>query len=245
MGHIDDLRQKFPNQYITIIFALILTMLLNLPKIGEYDLVIYSLFVSIFTTIIVEAIAVYIKREKKVLETAIVTSLVITNIIKPGEYQLIAVASVLAILLKHLIRFNNSPIFNPATLGLFIALRLVVNPITKELWWGNYNTIAIIILGFLVAWRIRKLLISFSYLIVYTAIAYFQIGQQAFSFFPFFSAFFMLTEPKTSPMQINKQIIFGAFAAIAIQFFIILNLPSVYLLGILAANLFKIVLNKF
>lgn len=243
MKFLGYIQKKLPNAHITIIVSLILTALINAQY--DYGTVAVSGIIAIATALIVDSAAVYIKTKKLVAsETAIISALIITNIFKPGEFLFIAIAAAIAMILKHVIRYKNAPIFNPATLGLFIAFRFVSDPIAKELWWGNYNTLAVVVLGLIVSWRICKLAISFSYLITHTVIAYLRVGLDAFAFFPFFSAFFMLTEPKTSSMQLKKQIISGAIAAIAIHAFVLLNLPSAYLLGILTANLAKLAIDK-
>src|SRR3989338_3513905 len=260
MWFLGYIQKKLPNAYKIIIFSLILTAIINAQQFG-YEQVAISATIAIVTTLILDTIATYIKTKSRDLrsrspevsktsrkvilsETALISALIITNIFKPGEFLFIAITAALAMILKHVIRYKNAPIFNPATLGLFIIFRFVSDPVASELWWGNYNTLAVVALGLIVSWRIKKLAISFSYLIVHTLISYFRFGNAAFAFFPFFSAFFMLTEPKTSPSQMKKQIIFGTFAAIVIHIFVLLNLPSAYLLGILTANAAKLALDR-
>lgn len=239
-----EIEQELPDPHQTIIAALIILLLINAPQFS-YEVVIFSAVVAIFVAIMTDGVMTYLKSRNFISsQTSMITALIIINIFRPDEFLFIAVATFLAILLKNVIRFDNSPIFNPAALGLFIAFRLVSNPLASEIWWGNNNTIAVILLGLIVAWRIHKLTISFSFLLTNALISYLRFGIDALAFFPFFSAFFMLTEPKTSPHALKKQIIFGAFAAVAIHVFAYFNLPSVYILAILYVGILKFFLGE-
>ena len=124
---------------------------------------------------------------------------------------------------------------NPA--AGFLFLLFLFRP-ELELWWANSNLLLIGLLGILVALRIGRLASSISFLLAWTAIALaiihpFPLGLHHF---PFFLAFFMLTEPKTTPFKLREQVAFGVGVAVMEHAFSIAGLPSGALLALLVAN---------
>lgn len=244
-GFFNLLYKKFPDPYTTIIFSLIIIFIINSGL--TYNVVI-AFLIATLTAFIVETSILYFKFKRYVFpKTAIITSLIVVSIVDPGSRLIIFLSVLLALIFKHIIKYNDVPVFNPATSGLFVALMLNPNAGT---WWANSNIIVILILGTIVSWRIGKLAISYSYLLGYTIISvlinlflYSNTFNQSFgfavSFFPFFSGFMMLTEPRTSPNSIKAQLIFGIFAAIMMQLFQYLDFVSPFLIGIVLSNLLR------
>ncbi len=244
-GFLNLLYKKFPDPYTTIIFSLIIIFIINSGL--NYNAVI-AFSIATLTAFIVETSVLYFKFKKYIFpKTAIISSLIVVSIVDSGSWLIIFLAVLLALVLKHIIRYNDAPIFNPATSGLFVALMLNPNAGT---WWANSNTLAILILGTIVSWRTGKLAISYSYLLSYIIISvlmnlflYSNTFNQSFglavSFFPFFSGFMMLTEPRTSPNSVKAQLIFGVFAAIMMQLFQYLQFVSPFLIGIMLSNLLR------
>ena len=237
------IQSKLPNPYATTIIALILIAIVNGEGFG-YDKVLLSGIIAVIIAVGIEAIVIYMKTKKIVLsQSAAISGLIITNIFLPGEYLLVGATSAVTIVLKTLIKWKNRPLFNPAALGLFIMF--LIYP-ANEAWWGDSNALAILIVGLIVSWRIRKLQFSIPYLITYIVLRYLQIGQPALEFFPFFAAFIMFTEPKTTPVK--DSIIGAVIGAVAVNLFLFVNMnfqigiPSAALLGILVVNVTRILL---
>lgn len=228
---------KLPNAYDVIIAVLSLLVLINGYFLNSLPLAIASAIAGVGIAVAVEVVIEYFKTKKFIFsKSPVVSGLIIASIVKIGGFDQIALAAVLAVILKKLITKESMPLFNPAASGLFVTF--LFSRGLGEVWWGNSTTVAVLLLGLLVSWRIKKLWISFSYLLVHQAgVALLAGVSAALSFFPLFSAFFMLTEPKTTPTSRNHQIAFGVLAAVLIHVFSYLNLPSAFLLGLLASNL--------
>ena len=229
---------RLPNAYDLIISCLSLLVIINGYFLNSLHLAIASAVASVAIAVIAEIIIEYIKTRKIIFsKSPVVSGLIIASIVQIGSFDKIAMAAILAMILKKLIKKEEMPIFNPAAPGLFITF--LFNQGLGEVWWANgtgATMLATLVLGLIVSWRIKKLYISFSYLLVFLLLNFLHPAFDL-AFLPLFSAFFMITEPKTTPNERNHQLIFGAFASIIIHVFGLLALPSSFLLGILVSNL--------
>ncbi len=230
----------FIDPYVTIVVALIVLSFFNFYSFGFFAFV--GIAVGVISALFFDLLFKFFKTKSFTFSwSPIISGLIISLILHPLQFGFIALAAAAAMALKHFLRFNGLPIFNPAASGLFLII-LLFSLQKFELWWGNYNLIAVAAVGIFVSIAIGRVGASLSYLLAYSLLAFLKVGVAAFSFFPFFSAFLMLVEPKTSPTALSKQIVFGVFAALTIHLLVFLQAPlPVYLLGILAANL----LNRF
>ncbi|HLC69036.1 MAG TPA: hypothetical protein VJH24_04300 [Candidatus Bilamarchaeaceae archaeon] len=221
--------------------ALSLLAVINGYFLGVLPLAVASVLAAIVIAIVVEIVIEYIRKKKFIFsKSPVISGLIIGSIVQIGSFEQIALAAVLAILSKKLITFKKMPVFNPAASGLFVTFFLSGG--TGEVWWANGTglllpTIAIVIAGMVVSWKIKKLYITFTSLVVFSASVVLTQGPAALVFFPFFSAFFMLTEPKTSPNTRNHQIVFGALVFPLGIVFTMLGILSPFILGLLVANL--------
>ncbi|MGH2347178.1 MAG: RnfABCDGE type electron transport complex subunit D, partial [Chloroflexota bacterium] len=164
--------------------------------------------------------------------SALLTGLIVGMVISPQEpITTIAAIAGLAIAAKHLLRTTKAHLFNPAVLALAVAPPLLGS---GESWWGAAAglplpaVVPLLIAGVLVADRVNKTPQVLTFLGVYfaviTAMAYLHLGDStrvaALYRDPFlnsvlFFAFFMLTDPPTSPARFKDQVIFGAAVALA------------------------------
>lgn len=256
-----QIEKKLLDPYKLIIVALIVTALVNASPFG-YDTVIFSLIISVFVAQVVDIAITYLKSKKFIYgDSATIAALIIANIVMPGQYLIIGVVSALAMILKHLIRFEKKPVFNPASSGMFVATFLFAvvagvsanDVINTYIGWGNgilpnvLATAAIVILGLLVAIKIRRITASIVYLISYVIMTVAMGGAATLQMYvPFFGAFFMITEPRTSPIKINHQVIFGIAPLAFAILYLMLNLSvfNAFSLGFLSANVLKIGLEK-
>lgn len=182
---------------------------------------IVTIFISVITSIALEAIILYLKTKTfKITESAVITGLIIGYVLSgDNAWWKIASASAIAILSKSLIRFRKKHIFNPAGLGIFLALMLF--GATTE-WKGTYIWYIIVPFGFYFVSRIRKTEIIIGYAIV----SFVLFGSQAilqkvpfwniFGYFSYFYIFIMVIEPLTTPIAPIGKFLFGAFTALLI-----------------------------
>jgi Na+-translocating ferredoxin:NAD+ oxidoreductase RnfD subunit len=183
--------------------------------------------------------------------SALLTGLILFMILSPTETWLVlAWTGACAILAKRLLRTDREHIFNPA------ALALVWAPIafgSGESWWGALGDmpmawiVVLIVTGAFLTDRLNKfpMVLTFMtlYFGVFTAVSLVNPGAVAEMFrAPFvqaalFLAFFMLTDPPTSPNRYGDQIWFGALVAIVAAGAQLAGAGQSYLLlGLLAAN---------
>ncbi len=183
--------------------------------------------------------------------SAVLTGLIVAMILAPTEAWYMGVhASVLAIATKRVIRTQREHVFNPAAIAL-----LWVGAVfgAAESWWGALANISglwlvvLVALGVVIVERLNKfpLVLSFAgaYFGLWTAIS-FQNPQAAAEMFraPFlqaalFLAFFMLTDPPTSPNLYGEQVVFGVVVAGAASAAQLVGAGQLYLIiGLLTAN---------
>lgn len=203
---------------------------------------------ALFTNLAIE----YIKNKKiKFSKSAIITGLIIAMVAAPNSPILvISFLSFIAIVSKFVIKINNRTLFNPAALSLLIGVIAFKLPLG---WWGDYNHFLTIAMGaillikynghwkmvyaFIITLTLLTIIESF---IINGALAdklFFNIG------ICFFFTFFMLTDPRTSPLLADQHLTFAIITAIG-SFVSILFYPStIFLGGLLMANLITPYLN--
>lgn len=252
-----NFEKKLPDAYKLIIIALAINALVNASAFG-YDKVILSAIIAVAVAQAVDIALTYLKTKKFIYaNSATISALIITNIIMPGQFLLLGVMSATAMILKHIIRFEKKPVFNPAASAglvvplLFAATGISVNVIENMTGWGNstlgniLGTVVIIVFGLLVSARIKRLASTITYLVGFAVMTLLTFGMAGLQYFPFFGAFFMFTEPRTTPAKTKHQIIFG-IAPLVFTGIYMMFLPVFYAfsLAFLSANLVKIGLEK-
>mgnify|MGYP001603795473 FL=1 len=209
---------------------------------------------SIISAVIVAALVDYganfLRKQTHFPTTAVISALII-GIVLTANVWITALAAIVAILSKHIIRFKGRHIFNPANFGVLITL-LIFN--SYQTWWGATNYVAVIVLGLVIAYKMRRFHLVISFLAVnfiLTLLETFILNSDLSAFLSgylmngtmLFFVFVMVMEPKTSPIRRQGRIIFAAMAAI-FSFFIKIFYPELVFVGALAAaNLFVPLLN--
>jgi Na+-translocating ferredoxin:NAD+ oxidoreductase RnfD subunit len=213
------------------------------------------LILGVMWAVFLDFIITYLlNRPLRFPDGALITGLIIGGIMStstPWYYVLFTVF--IAILSKHLIKQRRKPIFNPAATGLLISATFFS---TGESWWSSLSmlpvwlTLFLLVGGFIIANRLNKLPLVFSFLGTY-ALLFLVSGllqipaagdaiRPPYSQAALFLGFFMLTDPPTSPAKIAKQIVYGVIAACIGGFaFFRLSKLSFLLVGLLAANAWK------
>jgi Na+-translocating ferredoxin:NAD+ oxidoreductase RnfD subunit len=197
------------------IFALYLSI------IDKDALFLLSTLLAIVTAVITDSVILSIKKKKpQVTESSIITGLIIGFVLYSQQpLYLVAVASLLAIISKHVIRFNNRHIFNPATLGILLTV-IILQASTQ--WKGTYLWYILVPAGSYFAYRFRKLMLLASYGIMALSLFAIQALQQhvpvidIFGYLSYFFIFIMFIEPKTSPITPLGMILFGIIVATSI-----------------------------
>lgn len=222
-----------------------LLSVLLLAAIGIFFDVSYApqLLVSLLTTLLLDLAINRVRgRTFYLSKSAAISGLLIGSILHSVPLYIFVFAGAAAIFSKHLVTIKNSTAFNPAAVGILLSVLLFS---VSDTWWSSGQKIPVIILGLLVAWKISKLRLSLSFLMASFILAFlwalpFQ-GltpanlQSSFNSLPLFLAFFMLTEPKTTPFR--KQHFWGPLFALAVFALSLGGFPSAWLGGLLLGNL--------
>jgi Na+-translocating ferredoxin:NAD+ oxidoreductase RnfD subunit len=161
---------------------------------------------------------------------AVLTGLIVAMILTPQEpWYVAACTSAIAIASKYVARTRSANIFNPAALAL-VATFYIFN--TGQSWWGAlpeispYALIVLVATGAFIADRINKiplvLVFLFTYFGLFTLTSFLGDPRKVAEMFRapdlhavLFFAFFILTDPPTSPVRYPDQIVCGVLVALA------------------------------
>jgi Na+-translocating ferredoxin:NAD+ oxidoreductase RnfD subunit len=183
--------------------------------------------------------------------SALLSALFVFSILSVDESWLVlAWTSAFAVLSKRILTTGREHIFNPAALALIWA------PIafgSGESWWGALGDapwiwlIVLVAAGVFITDRLNKFPLVLTFLAVYfgffsiasmsNAHAVAEMFRDPFLQAALFLAFFMLTDPPTSPNRYVDQVCFGGLAALTAGVSQLLGAGQVYLLiGVLVPN---------
>ena len=186
---------------------------------------------------------------------AVLTALIIAMVLAPQEpWYVPACTSAVAIVSKYIFRSRSANIFNPAALALLAAFYVFH---TGQSWWGalpDLPSSALIVLfatGVFIADRMNKipmvLVFLGTYFVLFTLMAFLGDPGKVADIFRapdlhavLYFAFFISTDPPTSPVKYRGQILCGALIAVVSFAIFEWNGAAYYLLaGVLAGNLWE------
>lgn len=163
---------------------------------------------------------------------ALLTGMLVAMVLSPFQtWHIAAVASAIAIVSKYIARTRSANVFNPAAVALVITY-YVFNGRTGQSWWGALSEmhpvamIALFATGLFITSRVNKIpaVLSFlgCYYLLFTIASFVgDPGHVAGMYrapylqMALFFAFFMVTDPPTSPPKQRDQIVFGVIVAVA------------------------------
>ncbi len=202
--------------------------------------------------------AVILRHRKKCWEYpsgAVLTAFIVAMVLRAQEqWYVVAVTSVIAVLSKYALRAGEANVFNPAALGVVVGYYVFHS---GESWWGaqtDVDGLAKLILlaaGIYITDRVNKtpLVLTFmgTYFCLFTAAAFLGEPLSVAEIFHtpdlemlMYFAFFILTDPPTSPPKYRSQMICGPIvAAVSFGVFKLTGLVYFPLAGVLAGNLWE------
>ena len=165
-----------------------------------------------------------------------------------------ALTAAIAILSKHVIRYNGKHVFNPGNFAVVLATFLYPAQ-AFQTWWASANVFVTAGLGLVNVWRLKRWAMQATFLVPYVLLSLLIRPQPLENILGgtlFFFAFFMFIEPFTAPIFSEKaRMVFGglvAFFALAIDFGMLWGFPEAtkfgFPLALLLADLFVPFLNK-
>ena len=186
---------------------------------------------------------------------AVLTGMIIAMVLSPREpWYIAAGAATLAVVSKYLVRTRSANVFNPAALALVAVSHLVG---AGQSWWGALPDIAPIAwvalfgTGLFISERVNKipLVLAFfgAYFLLFTGTAFAGQSRQVAEIYrtpdlqaALYFAFFILTDPPTSPVRYSRQIACGALVAVASYlFFETIGAADYLLAGVLVGNVWE------
>lgn len=231
-----------------------IVLLSGLAAVSSYTLHIFPLplllAVGLAAFIEVAIRKYYLKQSFKIPFSGLITGLIIGSVAPTNApLLLISIAAAVAITSKFFLQFKSSNIFNPAALGLVIALVIFG---LGDVWWAasSYNLYGIAIsltpILIILAYEARRLPAALSFVAANVALNLilggFHLGSISslatllFSVNYFF-AFVMLVEPKTSPHNRYAQVAYGIGIALLYTAFAFLRVPYSLLAVLLIGNM--------
>jgi Na+-translocating ferredoxin:NAD+ oxidoreductase RnfD subunit len=186
---------------------------------------------------------------------AVLTALFVAMVLSSQTpWYVVCITSALAIVSKYIVRTRAGNVFNPAALAL-VALFPVFH--AGQSWWGALPEVApifqlvLVVTGAFIADRVNRmpLVLAFlgSYYLLFTVTAFVSDPAWVSEVFRapdleavLFFAFFILTDPPTSPIRYADQLLFAVLVAV-VSFAIFEWLGAVYYLlaGVLVGNLWE------
>ena len=186
---------------------------------------------------------------------AILTALLVGMVLSSHEpWHVVAITSALAVATKYLARGRTANVFNPAALAIVATSRIFD---TGQSWWGalpDVHPAALVVLfatGIFIADRVNKmpLVLTFlgTYFALFTITSFVADPARVVEIFrapdahaALFFAFFILTDPPTSPVQYADQITCALIVAIvAYALFEFVGTVSYLLIAVLVGNIWE------
>jgi len=242
---------KTPKGLLTVILCLLMAIAIPIEGLAQTWVVLTS---EIGVAAFVDAMILRYRRGAcEYPSGAVLTGAIIAMVLSPHEpWYVAATAAAVGVISKYVFRFRTANIFNPAALALVIVSYAFG---AGESWWGalpDAPPIAIAALGatgIFIADRVNKIPLVLAFSLVYfgafTATAFAADPRQVAEVYRtpdiqalLYFAFFILTDPPTSPVRHRAQIICGSLVAItSYVFFVLVGSADFLMVGVLAGNM--------
>ncbi len=202
-----------------------------------------------------DAVILRVRRRRWVFpDGAILTGMLVAMVLSPRErWWVPAISTIVGVVAKYIVRVGKANVFNPAALGLVATFYMYD---TAQNWWGampdqRAGLVVLFAIGVFIAQRVNKLPVVIAFLGTYYAlftVAAFagnplhvaEIYRAPDLQMALFFAFFMVSDPPTSPPKNRDQMVYGvivgvmsfaAFEAVGAAYFL--------LAGLLAGNVWQ------
>ncbi|MBI2658397.1 RnfABCDGE type electron transport complex subunit D [Candidatus Woesearchaeota archaeon] len=265
--NIKSLLGKFTVYQYMIGFLIVLS-LISAFSYGFGAKALIPILIAGLTTTILDLVIEYVKSKELIFpQSAIISGLFIGGLLTQDmQWYIYVVAGIVAILSKHLIKYRQKHIFNPANLGILLVSALFG---ASHTWWISSPLILALVFGIFILWRLRRFDLGMSFLAAYFILVllinvsspvtcgmmgmrcpmqpsplmetYYEIINGGVIYF---FAMFMLIEPKTSPSQRSQRIIYGVFVAVLLISFRFFIPRHDILLALAIGNILVPLLNK-
>jgi Na+-translocating ferredoxin:NAD+ oxidoreductase RnfD subunit len=245
---------RTPKGLLTIVFAALTVMA---AKSEGLALVAPGLASAVAAAALIDAPILRSRRKAWEFPSgAILTGLIVAMVLSPHEpWYVPASTSAVAIVSKYIFRTRSANVFNPAALALVVAFYAFD---TGQSWWGALPDVTpfvalpvLFATGVFITDRVNKipLVLVFlgSYYLMFTITAFLGDPKPIAEIFVtpdlqavLFFAFFILTDPPTSPTRYADQLACGVLvAAISYAVFELVGAAYYLLAGVLVGNVLE------
>jgi Na+-translocating ferredoxin:NAD+ oxidoreductase RnfD subunit len=232
---------------------IVLAILLVVAGAGRVTLVAPGVIAAVVAAMAVDTLILRILKKRWAFPSgALLTGLIVAMVLSPYQKWYIAAATAaLGVVSKYIVRVHSANVFNPAALALVASFYIFQ---TGQSWWGalpELPTIAIVVLfatGIFISQRVNKLPAVLAFLGVYYLLATLgafvgdpktvaELYRAPDLHAALYFAFFMVTDPPTSPPSARDQVVFGVITAVAaFAIFDVVHSAYFLLAGLLVAN---------
>ena len=244
---------KTPKGLLTIVLAILVA--LAAPHEGA-RVVVPGLLGALLAAGLIDAIVLRVRHKRwEYPSGAVLTALIVAMVLAAQTpWYVTTVTSALAILSKYLFRSRAGNTFNPAALAI-VAMYPVFH--AGQSWWGALPEVtliaqaALLVTGVFIAYRVNKLPLVVAFLgiyyVLFTVTAFVSDPAWVSEIFRtpdvqavLYFAFFILTDPPTSPVTYRDQLVFAAIVAVT-SFAVFEWMGAVYYLlaGVLVGNVWE------
>jgi hypothetical protein len=260
------------SEYLTSAYLVILSVGAIMSRTsGDSEIlvdIVINLLIVLSICLVVPYLISYYSNKKISFFNGFITSLILFLLIDPREEKYVVFIIALGALVFRLIfRYRRKPILNPAVSGILIVVMFSLffeklNPFIS--WWGvsfaprifekiSIAALLTIIIGIYLARKTAKRYVMtgiiFAFLlVVFLNIFFSKSYDLVFLFLDgtfVFAVLVMLSEPKTSPIRKNQQIIYSLVFAVVWGILFYLNEGYAIIYAIFAANIFNLLNTKF
>ncbi len=178
-------------------------------------------------------------------KSALISALSLILLLRTDLVLCAGAAAFIAIASKKFIRINHFHIFNPSALALVVVTGITSHAYLSPGQWGPLGLFAFCVMGvgLLVVTRAQRLDVSLAFIVPFAlmvllrnvylgdplAIAWHQLQSGALLLF----AFFMITDPRTTPLNKSARIVFGFLVSVAtyiLQFHFYISSAAIFAL---------------
>ena len=182
---------------------------------------------AVFTACLLDAGLSYLRSNVVLVPaSALVSGLSLGLLLRTPELWPFVVAGAVTVVAKQFIRVGGGHVFNPSNFGLVVALALpwAAGRVTPGQWGDSWVLLFLILnLGFFIVYRVRRLHVVAAFV---AAFALFGLLRSALDLSSVYSlqaslisgsfllfAFFMITDPMTSPGTVRGRVIYAVAVA--------------------------------
>ncbi len=196
----------------------------------------YPILLAVTCAILTELLlGKFIDDKWKNISSAYISGISVSILIRSTLLWPFALAAVISIMSKYVLRYQGRHIWNPSNFGIsWILIFLPFSAAALGIQWGNnfWPMLVIWCLGFFIVWRVKRLHITLTYVLSFIFFSFLRSLILGDSFFtevspitgPMYQLFifFMITDPPTTVKSRNGQILV-AFLVALVEFVLRLN----------------------